>query len=596
MDILLINGVDYQVKVTNPQIGQLILRDILKDKYEVECINFDYLAKKKIIKFRDSIWDNVELFAEIILAKKPKIVGFYTICNSFLTTLLLAKRIRALCPEIKIIFGGPQATLTARECLEDFSFVDVISMWEGEKTILPLVDALLNNDNLESLRGIAYRKGNEIVITPRVDLIANDELANYTPTDYSPVEIDKNSPIELEAGRGCPFACTFCSTSPFWGRKFRIKSVDELIDEMNEFHELYGVNEFSLVHDMFTVNRKHLEEFCNRIINDKLPYVWGCSSRVDVLDKEILELMKEAHCKGIYLGIETGSPSMQKKINKNLNLDHALSMITEIQRLGMDFTASFIYGYPEESIEEFRETIQMIEKIFLTGDRQVQLHRFMLLPHTLETDNVFDRAYFDEFDVDFSIYDDKLYDDRAKEVIKKYNREFIQFYTFHSEVREKYKFFDCFEFYIGSAMAVYNCSIRFLLKKDGMENLYFKYVKQIEEVRNDLLEMNIDDGAQLDSGMTRIYELVEYMIKTELRDDYSIELEQIGNFEELLRQYSEGDREKPKYYKLGFDVIKKRKNLEYDPKECVVRVYYKNDRLRVEKIKVDSMKKEKLLA
>lgn len=76
MDILLVNGIDYQVKISNPQIGQLILRDILKEKYTVECINFDYLAKKQEIVFKETIWENVKMFTEIILNISPKIVGF----------------------------------------------------------------------------------------------------------------------------------------------------------------------------------------------------------------------------------------------------------------------------------------------------------------------------------------------------------------------------------------------------------------------------------------------------------------------------------------------------------------------------------------
>jgi len=590
MDILLVNGVDYQLKITNPQIGQLILRDILKVKYDVECINFDYLAKKKKIRFKENIWDNIDMFAEYLISKSPQIIGFYTICNSFLTTLLLAKQIKLKKPEVKIVFGGPHATLTARECLEDFAFVDVISLWEGEKTILPLMDALMGGHKLDELKGIAYRRAGEVIMKDRADLLQNEELAKYTPFDYTPVEITSKTAIELEAGRGCPFACTFCSTSPFWGRKFRIKSVDELIGEMVEFHRLYGIIEFSLVHDMFTANKSHLLNFCNRIIQDKLPFRWGCSSRVDVLNKETLELMKKANCSSIYLGIETGSASMQKKINKNLNLDHALAMILEIDRLGMEFTTSFIYGYPEETVEEFQETIQMMEKIILTGNRNVQLHRFMLLPHTEETDRVFHEAYFDETDVDFSIYDEKLYDENAKKIIRNYPREFIQFYTFQSEVREKYRLFDSFEYYVVCAMAIYNCSVRYLIRRHGLEKLYIKYLDLVEQVYINLRKMNIEAGSKIDSGMQEIYRFIEAVIDNELKCDYSDELEQLRNFEALLRQYSESKDKTPKYYHVSFDIIKERKESVYSKKSCVVKFYYENDKLRVAKVKIEKSK------
>ena len=133
--------------------------------------------------------------------------------------------------------------------------------------------------------------------------------------NYAPFSVGKETDIELEAGRGCPYGCTFCSTSPFWGRKFRIKSVEALICEMVSFNKKYGVTKFSLVHDMFTANPGHLEHFCNNIIQEVPNFTWGCSSRVDVLNEAIIDKMRKANCKGIYLGIETGSPSMQKLIN-----------------------------------------------------------------------------------------------------------------------------------------------------------------------------------------------------------------------------------------------------------------------------------------
>lgn len=500
------------MKVTNPQIGQLILRDILKEKYTVECINFDYLAKKGIITYKDTIWENIDMFYEYIIDMNPAIVGFYTICNSFLTTLLLAKKIKEERPEIKILFGGPHATLTAKECLTDFNFIDVISLGEAEKTIMQIVDELMGDCNFSKVKGVAYKKQDQIWINEREPLLRNDELAKYTPLDYTPVEITKSTVIELEAGRGCPFACTFCSTSPFWGRRFRIKSVDELIAEMKQFHKLYGVTTFSLVHDMFTANRKHLMEFCNRIIDENLPFEWGCSSRVDVLDKDLITLMKKAHCFSIYLGIETGSVSMQKKVNKNLNLEQAISIIQGIVRLEMEFTVSFIYGYPEESIEEFRDTIRMMEEVMLTGKRNIQLHRFMLLPHTDETERVYEKAYFDEKDVDFSIYDEKLYDHEAKRIIRSYPKEFIQFYTFDSDVRKEYKYFDSFEYYLVCGMGIYNCCIRYLMRRYGMEALYFKYLDKVEKVYTNIRNMDIESGSKIDSEMQEVYQYIQYVL------------------------------------------------------------------------------------
>lgn len=153
------------------------------------------------------------------------------------------------------------------------------------------------------------------------ELISNEELTKYTPYEFNPYIVEGNTGISIEGGRGCPFNCSFCSTSGFWGRKYRIKPVDDLIYEMKKLNKIYKFKFFNIQHDLFTANRKAIVAFCNKIIDERLNLSWGCSSRVDVLDYDLIELMAKANCKSMFLGIETGSKRMQKILNKNLNID-----------------------------------------------------------------------------------------------------------------------------------------------------------------------------------------------------------------------------------------------------------------------------------
>lgn len=587
MDIILVNGVNYQSYKAIPQIGQLILRNILREEFEVECINFDYLVKTRQMNYMSTLEENIEQFADYVCQYEPKVVGLYTICNSFMTSLLLAKRIKELKPQTIIALGGPHATLLAKECLYEYPFLDAISLGEGEKTILPLMKALVAHQDLSKLQGVAYVQNDQVVYNASPILLTNDELGQYTPMDYKPFELDQEEKVELEAGRGCPFECTFCSTSTFWGRKFRIKSVDTLIQEMKQLNHLYGIKTFSFVHDMFTVNKEYLLTFCTRMINEKISLYWNCSSRVDVLTPEILNKMKGANCKGIYLGIETGSPRMQKLINKNIDLQHAFRMIQYIYEAGMEMTVSFIFGYPEETIEDFQCTIHMIEEIYCMGERNVQLHRFMLLPHTKDTEKVLKNVYFDENDVDFSIYDEKLYDQRAKQLINEHPNTFISFYTFQSEVRTKYKIFDSFVFYIGSAMGVFSCCIRYLIRKYGLESLYFDYLDRIERVYMTARTMQIEHGAKADSLMPEIYEMVNFIFMRELEERYTEEFYQFYICEKELLNYSNTREKKPVYYHFPFDVILARKSGQFILKENIIRFGYENHKLRVSRVRVE---------
>lgn len=143
MDVVLINGMYFSAysKLETMHIGQFILRDILKKNYSVECINFDYMNQFGEIQYKDSWDENIKIMGDCILDKNPKIVGFYTICTSFLVTIKLADYIKNQNPEIIVIFGGAQATIIAEECLGEFEFVDVIALGESELIIENLINS-----------------------------------------------------------------------------------------------------------------------------------------------------------------------------------------------------------------------------------------------------------------------------------------------------------------------------------------------------------------------------------------------------------------------------------------------------------------------
>lgn len=327
VDIILINSIEFLEERERPQLGQLILCKVLAEKYSVEWINFGYLNFIGEMVYEENYEQSIEKYSAYIVSKNPQIVGLYTICSSFITAVRLADSIKKKNNSIKIVFGGPHATMFASECLEEFSFVDAVMLGESEKNIVSVVERLLNNRNLDGVWGVAYRDVNGIKVVHNTDLINEYQLTNYTVYNYEPYNIESNEVIFLEAGRGCPYACTFCSTSTFWGRKFRIKPIQHILTEMKKFHEIYGATKFSLLHDLFTANKQYIKDFCKAFIEENLKFSWDCSSRIDVLDKGIIYLLAKAGCSGIFIGIETGSPIMQRKIRKNLDIERAVKLI-----------------------------------------------------------------------------------------------------------------------------------------------------------------------------------------------------------------------------------------------------------------------------
>jgi len=181
-----------------------------------------------------------------------------------------------------------------------------------------------------------------------------------TPAYHLWPGLEKRWAVPLEVGRGCPFACTFCSTSQFFRRHFRLKTPARVIEQMKALRQAYGTARFHLVHDTFTAVRARVVEFCQALLKCGCEFDWTCSARPDCVDAELLALMAKAGCSGFFFGVETGSARMQRVIGKGLDLDHASAVIRCAGRHGMRATISLITGFPDETPDDLRGTVGFI--------------------------------------------------------------------------------------------------------------------------------------------------------------------------------------------------------------------------------------------
>jgi radical SAM superfamily enzyme YgiQ (UPF0313 family) len=287
-----------------------------------------------------------DTLAALIAARNPDVVGFTALGCNFVLVIKTATALRRLRPGMPILLGGPHASILHQQILEKFDVFDVVARHEAERTLLPILDHL-GDRQFGEIPGISYRNAaGDVVCNPGKPLIEDlDELPMPAYDAYPIAEMIAKQNFEkipVEAGRGCPFSCTFCSTATFFGRRYRLKSAARLLTEMDHLHHTYGFTRFSLTHDLFTVNRKKILEFCE-VVGDR-GYHWGCSARVDCVDDELLRAMEHAGCSSIYFGIETGSKRMQSISCKRLDLDLVEPLVTLAASLDIKTTASFITG------------------------------------------------------------------------------------------------------------------------------------------------------------------------------------------------------------------------------------------------------------
>ena len=301
--------------------------------------------------------------ADDILRQRPDAVGFTTLGCSFLFAVRVAEILKSREPELPILLGGPHATMLDRPILETYSQFDIVVRHEAEETLPPVL-ARLDSRAFDAIPGITWRNGSRGAIrgTPGLPKIANLDSLPVPLYELYPVADLNLDLMRVEAGRGCPFVCAFCSTASFFQRDYRLKSPNRIVSEMDFLNDRYGIREFKLDHDLFTVNRRKVRAFCEAV--EDRHYHWRVSARTDCVDAELLEKMALAGCIGLYFGIETGSKRMQQITDKRLKLDGVDQILDVAENFGIETTVSFITGYPEELAHDQDQTLDMLGRFF----------------------------------------------------------------------------------------------------------------------------------------------------------------------------------------------------------------------------------------
>lgn len=300
-------------------------------------------------------------FRRYIETEKPDIVGITSVVNTFNNSLRVAKIVKEVNPETKIILGGVQATFSYKEALESGD-IDFVCMYESEETIQELlenIDAPVTR--LKEVRGIAFTDGGEIVVTPKRPLIKDINSIPFPARHL--FEVDKYfGAISIITGRGCPSQCIFCSAQSFY-EKYRARECENIIKEIHQIIDNFQCKSIFIADDCFTINRKRLVNLLEAFKREQFNLTWSCESRIDTIDQEIIHLMRETGCVGIQFGVESGNQEVLNQIGKGINLNDVKKRIFEANELGISVMASFIIGHPMDTKETILETFQFASEL-----------------------------------------------------------------------------------------------------------------------------------------------------------------------------------------------------------------------------------------
>ena len=339
----------------SPPLGMAYIAAVFRDKgCEVQCID----AAARMVEADD---DKV---SAALKEFQPDVVALSVIVGNALFSYRLIREHLSLENWI-IIAGGPHATILPEEVLNHGAHIVVRG--EGEQTTGELVDWLQGGKQLDSIDGISYFEGGEHRHNPDRGFIKELDQLPFPAHELFDPEYYTDEPDrwihfgKLISSRGCPNRCGFCA-NPIFGRKFRYRSSDSVIEEMDLLHERYGTDCFEFLDDAFTANRRRMLDLAEAI--GKMPeFTFSCVTRLENLDGETVPALRAAGLYRAHIGVESARRETLRKIHKNIDLDKLEPTLKLLKKNGIESSLFFMFGFPWESADEMMETNEYIERL-----------------------------------------------------------------------------------------------------------------------------------------------------------------------------------------------------------------------------------------
>ncbi len=296
------------------------------------------------------------------------VVGISFQITQYEEALEIARLIKNDRAATKVIFGGSYASSAPRDCIVNPN-VDVICCAEGEFTTLELLQAYENGRPLDEVEGIVFQRNDgQIVQTPPRALIENLDdmpMPAYHLLDLEPYISAEHTAdftgkkrrcMELITSRGCPYHCIYCHS--FFGKKFRGRSPQHVMDEIRMLHREHGVTEFVIWDDTFTMDIQRAKDICDLIINSNMKIVLQLRGgvRPEQMDEELMAKLKEAGTETMCVGIESAVWRIQKLIKKNLKIKKVEELLALARKYRITTIGLMMMGFPGESVDEIEES------------------------------------------------------------------------------------------------------------------------------------------------------------------------------------------------------------------------------------------------
>jgi anaerobic magnesium-protoporphyrin IX monomethyl ester cyclase len=365
----------YERPIVAPPLGLAYIGAVLeKADHKVEILDTIALNWRNPIRIKGRIhlgqrWGDI---TDEIKRSKPDAVGISCpfSCQSD-NAHKVADLVKEYDADVPVIMGGAHPSALPKRVLQDQN-VDYVVIGEGELTMLNLLKTLSKGVSFNEIDGFAYKEDGKIVINPKKRFIEDPDSLPFPARHLLPMkeyfdakashgpELMRSPFTSMITSRGCPFNCVFCSIHTIWGHKWRPRSPDNVLLEIEHLIDVYKIREIHFEDDNLTLDKKRMEKICDLILDRGLDIRWFTPNGVAIwtLDKNLLEKMKKSGCYKLSFGIESGCPQTLKFIKKPINLTRVRQVIRSANDVGIWTHGFFVIGFPYETKEAIYETLK----------------------------------------------------------------------------------------------------------------------------------------------------------------------------------------------------------------------------------------------
>ncbi|MGD2091281.1 MAG: radical SAM protein [Candidatus Aminicenantes bacterium] len=334
-------------KFMSPRLGTFILGNLMKKRgWEVE-IYVEDLAHLN--------WDRIP---------SADIVGISSITSTAPRAYKIADKIREM--GILVIMGGPHPTFLTEEALRHADFV---IRGEGEDPLMAFIDEWEKSGDFSTVPALSYKKNGNVIHNPTMEV--TPDMDNIPFPDFSLFQgknkiLAQGSVVPIQTSRGCPFHCTFCAVTPMFGKRYRFRSIENVLKELRQYRK--GNHFIFFYDDNFTANPKHTKELLAAMIEEKLTFKWSTQVRVDAAkDPELIKMMKKAGCHTVFIGFESVNPDSLNELKKNQEVEDIVKAIKIFRKHHIHIHGMFILGLDQDNWKTVKKTVRFAKKHRLTS-------------------------------------------------------------------------------------------------------------------------------------------------------------------------------------------------------------------------------------